>query len=314
MILNQQPDYTAVIVSYHSEPLLAECLSSLAALGSSGGLEVIVVDNSATLGKRGFTERFPWVRFLENPRNVGFARASNQGLRLAAGRHLLLLNPDTRVHPGAMQALVRYLDRHPHVGAVGPRLLNGDGTLQHSCRRFPGLLTAFFGRYSLLTRLFPANSISRDFLYLDWDHEDVRVVDWVTGACLMVRREVVEAVGLLDEGYFLFIEDTDWCRRIRDAGWDIAYVSNAVVTHQIGVSRGPASPRVVWARHASMFRYLRKHLTRSFPLLTIAGAGLLVRAALLILSSGVRLSLGALASVGAGVPIESRAEKPAAEG
>jgi len=314
MIQNQQPDYTAVIVNYHSEAVLAECLSSLAAFGSSGGFEVIVVDNSATLERSGFSERFPWVRFVENARNVGFARASNQGLRLAAGRHLLLLNPDTRVHPGAMQTLIRYLDEHPAVGAVGPRLLNSDGTLQHSCRRFPGFLTAFFGRYSFLTRLLPGNPLSRRFLYLDWDHEDPREVDWVTGACLMVRREVVEAVGLLDEGYFLFIEDTDWCRRIRDAGWGIAYVSNAVVTHRIGVSRGPARPRVVWARHSSMFRYLRKHLTRSWTLLTVAGGALLARAAFLTLSSGVRLALGTLASVGTSVPIESRTEKPAAEG
>jgi GT2 family glycosyltransferase len=219
---------------------------------------------------------------------VGFARAANQGIAVARGRHVLCLNPDTVVHDGAIAAMVAYLDAHPGVGAVGARLLESDGTLQYSCRRFPGYLTILFGRYALLTRLFPGNAGSRDYLYLDWDHRTVREVDWVSGACLMVRREVLDAVGAFDEGYFLFVEDMDWCRRIRQAGWAVVYLPDAVVTHHIGVSRGPVPAWVVRARHRGMLRYVRKHFGAPWPVRAGIGAALTARAAALIAANAAR--------------------------
>lgn len=278
-------DCSVVIVNYRSEARLAACLASLAAGAGGLGLETIVVDNSRTAAAEGLPARFPWVRLIESPANVGFARACNRGLGAARGRYLVLLNPDTVVHPGALATLVAYLDRHPRVGAVGPRLLDPDGTLQYSCRRFPGYLTVFFGRYALLTRLFPGNPASRDYLYLDWDHASPREVDWLSGACLMVRRAVFEQVGGLDEAYFLFVEDMDWCARIWQAGWAVAYVPEAVVTHHVGISRGPVPPRVVVARHRAMMHYVRKHLRPPAPFRLLIGAGLVARAALHILAS-----------------------------
>lgn len=280
-------DCSVVIVNYHSEEELAGCLESLRVQAGPETLETLVVDNSGTLSGSGLLRRFPEVRLVENPTNRGFAGASNQGLHLAKGRRLLLLNPDAEMQEGALQSLVRYLDEHPEVGAAGPRLLDPDGSLQYSCRRFPGYLTVFFGRYSWLTRLLPSNPISRRYLYLDWDHESTSEVDWLSGACLMVRREVLETVGPLDEGYFLFVEDMDWCRRIRDAGWRVDYVARAVVKHKIGASRGPVSARVVWARHRSMLRYFRKHFRSPWPVAALVAAGLGLRA-------GVELSLNAL--------------------
>src|SRR5262249_11747833 len=159
----------------------------------------------------------PGVQLLANTRNVGFARAANQGIARARGRHVLCLNPDSIVHEGALAIMTGYLDAHPGVGAVGPRLLESDGSLQYSCRRFPGSLTSFLGRYAVLTRLLPGNAATRDYLYLDWDHRSVREVDWLSGACLMVRREVLASVGGFDPEYFLFVEDMDWCRRMQDA-------------------------------------------------------------------------------------------------
>ena len=191
--LERAVDCSVVIVNYHTDEVLAECLASLAKTAGGLEVEVIVVDNSATLAGGGFRERFSGVRLVENPGNVGFARAANQGIRLARGRHVLCLNPDTVVHDGALAAMAGHLDAHPRVGAVGARLLESDGSLQYSCRRFPGYATILFGRYALLTRLFPGNTGSRDYLYLDWDHRTVRAVDWVSGACLMVRREVLRA-------------------------------------------------------------------------------------------------------------------------
>lgn len=268
---------SVIIVNYHSEAELGRCLDSLGAQASSESLEIIVVDNSGTVAGSGLPRRFSSVVFVENPTNVGFAAASNRGLALAKGRHLLLLNPDTEVQDGAVAALVKHLEAHPEVGAVGPRLLDPDGSLQYSCRRFPGYFTIFFGRYSFLTRLLPGNPFSARYLYLDWDHRSAAEVDWLSGACLMVRREVLDGVGPLDDGYFLFVEDMDWCRRIRDAGWRVEYVADAVVKHWIGASRGPVPPRVVWARHLSMLRYVRKHFRSPWPLKALFAAGLLVR-------------------------------------
>jgi len=303
-------DCSIIIVTYRTETQLGECLASLHRSLEGAALEVIVVDNSTTLLRADFPERFPWARFVENRSNLGFARASNQGLRLARGRHLLLLNPDTVVPTGAVGTLIRYLDEHPDVGAVGPRLLNMDGTLQYSCRRFPGWLTIFFGRYSILTRLLPQNAVSRRYLYLDWDHGSVADVDWLTGACLMVRREVVESVGFLDEGYFLFVEDMDWCRRIRDARWKIVYVPDATLMHHVGASRGPAPPRVVLARHRSMFRYLRKHFAAPWPLEALVGLGLLLRAGIEVTLSALSVVLGAVRPTRR---VEEKVESPASE-
>ena len=290
--LGRAVDCSVVIVNYHSDEVLAECLASLAKTAGGVEVEVIVVDNGATLAGGGFRERSPGVRLVENPGNVGFARAANQGIRLARGRHVLCLNPDTVVHDGALAAMTGHLDAHPRVGAVGARLLESDGSLQYSCRRFPGYATILFGRYALLTRLFPGNTGSRDYLYLDWDHRTVRAVDWVSGACLMVRREVLEGVGGLDEGFFLFVEDMDWCRRIRDAGWTVAYLPDAVVTHHIGISRGVVPARVVWARHRGMLRYVRKHFGAPWPVRAAIAGALAVRAGGLIAGNAIRRRRG----------------------
>jgi GT2 family glycosyltransferase len=281
-------DCSVVVVNYQTDDALAECLASVARTTKGLGVECIVVDNSASLAVAGFADRFPAVRLVENRANVGFAAAANQGIRLARGRHVLCLNPDTLVHDGAVATLVAYLDARPDVGAVGGRLLESDGSLQYSCRRFPGYFTIFFGRYAVLTRLLPGNAASRDYMYLDWDHRSVREVDWLSGACLMVRSEVIAATGGFDEGYFLFVEDMDWCRRIRDAGWRVVYVPDAVVTHHIGASRGAVPPRVVWARHRGMLRYVRKHFGAPRPVEWAVAAALGVRGAVLTAAYVVR--------------------------
>jgi GT2 family glycosyltransferase len=285
MTLDPRFDCSVVIVNYRTEAPLEACLRSLP---PSESREVIVVDNSQTLRRDGFPARFPGVIFMESPENVGFAAASNRGLAEARGRHLLLLNPDTLVHGDAIEALEAALDRDPRVGAVGPRLLNDDGSLQYSCRRFPSYLTIFFGRYSLFTKLLPGNPISRRYLYLDWAHDTVAEVDWVSGACLMVRREVLEKIGPLDPGYFLFVEDMDWCRRIRDAGYSVLYTPEATVTHRVGASRARLPPRVVFARHRGMLRYVHKHFHSPWPVEAILGAGLLARASLEVLTNAFR--------------------------
>jgi N-acetylglucosaminyl-diphospho-decaprenol L-rhamnosyltransferase len=281
-------DCSIIVVHYRAEDRIRACLASLATGASDVRFETIVVDNSRSLAATGLTRQYPGMRLIENPANFGFSRAANQGVACAKGRNVLLLNPDTEVHPDAIARLARYLDAHQDTGAVGPRLLDSDGRLQLSCRRFPGLLTIFFGRYAMVTRLLPHNRFSRDYLYLEWDHASVREVDWLSGACLMVRRSVIDRVGALDERYFLFVEDMDWCRRIRNAGYLIAYLPDAVVTHDVGVSRAPGSASVVWARHRSMWLYFRKHFRSHRLHGPLVALGLGLRATAMILLAHLR--------------------------
>lgn len=291
------PDCSVVIVNYHSEAFLPACLDSLRAGAAPLTLEVIVVDNSHTVEAAGVLRMFPDVRLVESRTNVGFARACNRGMAFARASRILLLNPDTVVDAGTIATLARHLDHNPGVGAVGPRLRNADGTLQFSCRRFPRPWSIFFGRYALLTRLFPGNRLSRDYLYSDWDHRTTRAVDWVSGACVMVRRETLDRVGALDEGFFLFVEDMDWCHRIRQAGLDVAYLPEATVMHHIGASRGPVTARIAWERHRSMLRYVGKHFGWPGALVALAAIGLAVRCAVMIARDFVRSALGPAAVI-----------------
>src|SRR5262249_10888165 len=174
--------------------------------------ELVVVDNASRDGSADLVaESASGARVLRNPENVGYARAVNRGIAASGGRHVLVLNPDCQVIPGAIETLARFLDDRRDAGIAAPRILNPDGTLEYSARAFPGPLTFLFNRYSLLTRLFPRNPFSRRYLLTDWDHESERDVDWVSGACMLVRREAVAKVGGMDEAFFMFNEDVDCC-------------------------------------------------------------------------------------------------------
>jgi len=193
-------------------------------------VEILVVDNNSPDDSAGMVAAaFPGVRLIANKDNPGFARANNQALRLSAGRHLLLLNPDTEAEPGSLATLVRYLDDHADVGAVGPKLLNTDGSLQHNGRIFPTPRAEFLF-HSGLVNLNRAK-FERDLIYGREDFDVVWQTDIVTGACMMVRRAVMEQVGMLDEDFFMYYEEIEWCWRIRRAGWKIVYVPQARVTH-----------------------------------------------------------------------------------
>ena len=230
-----------------------------------GLVEVIVVDNGSTDGSAAMVRaRFPWVHLLANPNNRGYARASNQAMAAARGRYFFLLNPDARVHPGCLQRLVRFLDEHPRAAAAGPRVLNPDGSLQHSCRRFPSFTAGLF-RHTPLGWLWPNNRFTRAYLMRDWNHQIAREADWLSGAAVCLRREAVEQVGPLDEGYFMFCEDVDWGYRARQAGWDLWYVPEAVVTHAIGRATDQRVFRMVLAFHRSMRRFYWKHYAARWP-------------------------------------------------
>ncbi len=274
-------DLSVVIVNYNALAYVRRCLASLGEGARGLAWEAVVVDNaSREPGVEALASEFANVRVLRRARNDGFAAGANAGIRAAHADAVFLLNPDTRVMPDAASTLLCYLRAHPDVGIVAPKLVNPDGSLQLSCRRFPTLWAGLFNRYSLLTRLFPGNRFSTAYLMTDWDHACARDVDWVSGAAMMAPRAALECVGGFDEGYFFAMEDVDLCRRMHDAGLRVVYLPTAVVEHRIGGSSSTVPARALIARHRGMWRYYRRYLRRNPPLDALVAGGIAARCAL----------------------------------
>jgi len=253
-------DLSIVIVAWNSLDVLVPCLESIETAihaREEGRLETetILVDNGSEDGTvEGVRSRFPWVRCLPLPENRGFAAGNNVGLREARGRHVVALNSDTVVLPGGFERCVAYLDAHPDVGVVGPQLLNPDGSKQNSIHSPPSLWTEFLP-IALLETLFPARFPSKRRT-----HDRPIDVPAILGAAMFVRREVLEEVGLMPEDYFFFLEETDWCTRIRAAGWRVVHVPDVTVVHLFGASskkKLPAATRIEFQR--SLDHFFRKH-------------------------------------------------------
>ena len=252
-------------------------------------MEVIVVDNASTDGSPEMVrEQFPQARLIVNPDNVGFSAGNNRGIEASEGRYVLLLNPDTITQPGAFAALVAFADAHPEAGVVGAKLLNGDGSLQYSCRAFPTLATGFF-RDTPLGRLFPNNRYNRNYLLTDWDHNSPREIEWVSGAAMLIRREVLEQIGNLDEDFFMYCEDVDLCYRARQRGWKTLFCPDAVFTHLIARASDQNAGAMLKERHRSMYLFFRKHYAATaHPLVwPLVVGGLAARASGLVLKNKV---------------------------
>ncbi|HKP51784.1 MAG TPA: glycosyltransferase [Chloroflexia bacterium] len=261
MTLSHLPDLSIIIVNWNVAGLLEACLRSLpAALGHwSGRAEVLVVDNASTDGSVEMVRHeFPGVRLIALDRNLGFSGGNNTGIRASCGKYLFLLNPDTIAHPGSISTLADYIEAHSEVGIVAPRLLNPDGTLQPSRRRFPTLATALIESTPLQRWLPDAPTLGR-FYMLDKPDGETQEVDWVSGAALMCRREALMQAGLLDPGYFMFSEEVDLCRRVSNAGWRVVYLPEAVITHYGGQSTGQDVPSRHIRFNTSKARYFRLH-------------------------------------------------------
>jgi GT2 family glycosyltransferase len=276
--------YSVVIVNWNAGATLRTCLRGVFASEGGEPQQVIVVDNASTDGSlEGLASAYPAVEIMQNAKNVGFARAVNQGLRAARGQLILVLNPDVILLPSAMPRLLEFMAAHPDAAVAGPRLLDPDGTVQGSARRDPSARTVLFGRSAPLTRLFPGNPVSqREMPAFSVAGITPSQVDWLSGACLVVRRTAWNQVGPLDERFFLFWEDADWCLRCRRAGWGVYYVPAACGTHFVGVSRARRRLGSTLDLHVSAYRYYRKHRRRSalHPQAMLVGAGLLASLAL----------------------------------
>ncbi|RME43951.1 MAG: glycosyltransferase family 2 protein [Chloroflexi bacterium] len=263
-----------VIVSYHVRELLRGCLESVYAdLNRSPGLQatVVVVDNASTDGSAEMVaSEFPWVTLHASRENLGFARGNNLALRSlgfdsAAHTHppdaVLLLNPDTEVQPGALAVMSDFLAGNPHAGGCGARLNYGDGSFQHSAFRFPGLMQLFLDLFPLHPRLLETRLNGRYPRRL-YEGREPFAVDFVLGAALMVRAQAIQQVGLLDEGYFMYAEEMDWCHRLHDAGWPLYLVPTARITHYEGRSARQFRSAMTVALWRSRLRYYNKYYPR----------------------------------------------------
>jgi GT2 family glycosyltransferase/lipopolysaccharide/colanic/teichoic acid biosynthesis glycosyltransferase len=231
--LGEAKDLSVIVVGYNSSRPLSACLDALARNpAANADTETIVVDNNSSDGTATLVrENFPGVRLFENSTNLGYSRAVNQGIREARGRYILVLNPDVTVLPGALDRLLEFMDSHPAAAIAGAKLLNEDGSVQESCRRFYTFWTLILRR-TFLGTVFRNGRTIRRYLMRDFDHEEPREVDWVIGACMTVRREALADIGLMDERFFLYFEDVDWCYRTWHSGWKVFYVSDAVMRHR----------------------------------------------------------------------------------
>jgi GT2 family glycosyltransferase len=250
-----------VIVNYRSYEELSRCLASLECARPRFG-HVTVVDHEADLAlAAALAGQFPWVEIVERETNEGFAAGVNLGARRGRAPFLLFVNPDCVGDDSAVAGLVSFAAGRPDAAVVGPRILNADGSIQGSARRFPGLSTLIAGRSSWLTRAFPNNPLSRWNLIGRSDASHAVDVDWVSGACMLVRRSAFDAVGGMDERFFLYWEDADFCRRLTQRGWRVVYFPSVAVTHVGGRSSIHVYRESLAAFHASAFTLFRKHAT-----------------------------------------------------
>jgi len=254
------------IVTLQACDYLRNCLRSIAEFPPSVEYEIIVVDNGSTDGSLEMLRReYPAVVLIANPHNQGFTAPMNQALRAASGDFLLQLNPDTIVQPYAFDRLLAFMQSHTDVGICGPKVLNPDGTLQGPCRRGESRPLAVIGYFTRLYKLFPRSRPLGEYLLSYMPEDEAHPVAGVAGSCMFIRRSVVDQIGYLDEEFFAYQEDADYCFRARQAGWHIYYVPDAQIVHYGGRGGSRVQPyRSIIAWHRSYHRYYHKNLARDY--------------------------------------------------
>lgn len=273
------PRVTAVLVNYNAGAELRRALQSIAAEMGEQPWEAFVVDNASVDGSAAIAEEFaPHARLIANRENVGFARGVNQGVRAGTASRVLIMNPDCRLVAGAMAALMSALEAYPSCAIVGPRILDPDGSVQGSARGDPNMFTGLFGRTTLLRRLLPWLSVSRRNVVSAEDARDDGdsvVVDWLSGACMLARKDALEKVNGFDERYFLYWEDADVCRRLRGAGYHVRYLPGATAIHLVAHSSQRARSVAIRAFHESAYLYYSTHVAPQGLFKRVLARGLL---------------------------------------
>lgn len=260
-------DVSIIVVAWNVKKLLQDCLESVVAQTKDVEYEIIYVDNSSKDGSVEMVrQRFPDVRIIENSQNNGFIKANNQGIEIARGRYVLLLNSDTLVLNNAIAKTVTFADAHPDAAVVGCRVLNPDRTLQRTCFMYPSLLNMFLGA-TYLYKLFPGSRFFGRERMTWWAFDDVREVETVCGCYSLVRREAIDQVGLMDETYFVYGDDPDWCYRFRKAGWRVLFTPNAQIIHYGGQNTRQMARTFRWQLEGSTLIFMKLHRQRwMFPI------------------------------------------------
>jgi len=252
-------DVSIIIVSWNAKEKLRCCLNSLVCREDEYTQDIIVVENGSMDGSMQMVEEeYPSVRLIKNRNNLGFSRANNIGIRSSKGRYLCLINSDVIVLDNCIKNLMSFMKEHPAAGMVGPRIINPDRTLQPSCRHFPTIWNNMCQSLGL-NHLFPKSAFFSYWIMDYWNHESIRSVEALSGCFLMVRREAVEEVGLLDENFFIYGEDLDWCKRFHMAGWDIVFYPYADAIHFGSASSANAPIKFYLEMQKADLQYWRKH-------------------------------------------------------
>jgi N-acetylglucosaminyl-diphospho-decaprenol L-rhamnosyltransferase len=255
---------SVVLVTYESAADLAACVATLPAAAGPHELEVVVVDN-ASRDASAEIARGLGIKVLESPTNLGLSRAIDRGAAATAAPWLLLVNPDTRLAPGSLARLLQTAGADPAIGCVGPHLRNSDGSEYPTGRRFPSILVGAL--HAALGTVWQGNPATRHYHMRDVDRSRPVQVDWVSGACMLLRRDAYQAAGRFDAGYFMYFEEMDFCLRLHRAGWRVVYDPGAEVTHILGGSTRSAPYRKVWNHHRSALRFYCRRYARDPRLL-----------------------------------------------
>ena len=256
--MSRTVDISIIIVTWNSHKFIKECLDSIFSQ-EKVDFEVFVVDNNSwDKTSEIIRENYPQVNFISNPKNLGYAKANNQALKLAQGKFILFLNPDTKLHSDALSKMLGFMLQNQEAAALGPQLLNPDGTIQPSCREFPRYSTLLW-EFTGLSRLFPKSKIFGAWRMGYFDHQKIREVDQPMASALMVRKEVLDDLGFLDESFPMFFNDVDLCYRIRKADKKIFFYPEAKITHYKGKSIETVKPEMIILSHLAFYRFFKKH-------------------------------------------------------
>jgi len=287
--MHYNPELSIVIVNYNAKKYLEQCLGSIYKSSPQINFELILIDNGSIDNSTFMVkEKFPMVKLIENRKNEGFVKAVNKGIKLCKAKYVLSLNNDTFIYQNSLGELLKFMNSHPEVGICGPKVLNSNGTIQHQCKRgFPTISSAFY--YFLgLHKYFPKSKTFGHYLMTYLNPEEISEVDSVSGACLMVKREIIEQVGLLDEDYIMYGDDLDLCYRIKKIGLKVYYVPTAQIIHYGGVSSQKLPYKgVIWFYRA-MYIFYKKHYAKksNFVVSIIVYSIILIKA---ILALGINL-------------------------
>jgi GT2 family glycosyltransferase len=253
---------SVIIVSWNAKAFLLDCIQSIVRQSVQDPPEIIVVDNaSSDESPQAVSAKYPGATVIGNDGNFGFAKANNIGIRASRGEYLFLINSDVVVGEGCFEKCVRYMDEHPEVGMLGPRIVGSDGNVQRSCMGYPSLWNTLC-RALALDSLFPASRLFGGHLLTFWNHDETRAVEVINGCFWVLRRPAMEQVGLLDERFFIYGEDVDWCRRFNEGGWKVVFFSEAEALHYGGASSANAPIRFDIEMQRANYQYWTKHHSR----------------------------------------------------